>query len=539
MTDVDCVVIGSGFGGSVTAARLAEAGWSVVLLERGRPWPPGSFPRTPRQFGRWGFWDPGDERYGLMDLWSFSGTTSLVSSGLGGGSLIYANVMKRKAAETFDGWPVTREDLEPHYDRVHSVQAPQRYPVEHEPYASTPKTRELRDAAERMGVDAEHPELAVLFAAGDRPPRIGDPIPEDAPNVHDLPRQTCRLVGECDLGCNFGAKNTLDYTYVERALRAGASVWCGCEARVLGRDGGGWTVSYRQHAAVREVTPQRLCDPDPSERRTISAKRVVLAAGTFGTAWLLLSNRASLPGLSPRVGEGFSTNGDLLSFARDCKTPDGGWRWLDMDVGPVITTSVDFGEFSVQDAGVPASVMWAWHSFDLPRNLWEMRKVAARRIWERIKGDVDPNLSAEAARFLGNGRASGAVLGLLSMGLDRPGGRFRLDGDDLELSWSESDSAEYFARMRAGTRRVAEELGGEFFEAPFAKIWTNHPLGGAAMGASATEGVVDVRNGEVFGQPGLHVADGAVLPGPVGPNPSWTIAAVADRFCDAMIDAGP
>jgi cholesterol oxidase len=212
---------------------------------------------------------------------------------------------------------------------------------------------------------------------------------------------------------------------------------------------------------------------------------------------------------------------------------------MDMSYGPVITTSVDFDRFSVQDAGVPDMVMWAWHSLELPENLWAARKIVARRLWERVKGDVDPNLSGEAAKFLGTGRMSGAVLALLTMGLDTASGRFRLDGDDLELSWSEEDSAEYFAACREGTRRVAEELGGEWLEAPFSKIWSNHPLGGVPMGTSIDDGVVSAESGEVFGQPGLHVADGSVLPGPVGPNPSWTIAAVAERFTDAMIRSGP
>ena len=121
----DAVVVGSGFGGSVMAYRLAEAKRRVCLLERGKKWPPGSFPRTPFDFSR-ATWDPGNGRHGLFDVWSFKGIGALVSSGLGGGSLIYANVILRKDKQWFkeverDGihrWPVTFEDLEPHYEAV-------------------------------------------------------------------------------------------------------------------------------------------------------------------------------------------------------------------------------------------------------------------------------------------------------------------------------------------------------------------------------------------------------------------------------------
>src|SRR3954453_3333874 len=151
MTDshYDAIVVGSGFGGSVTAYRLAEAGKRVLVLERGKAYPPGSFARSPYQM-RHNFWDPTQGLFGLFDFWSFVGLDVLVSSGLGGGSLIYANVLLRKdekwfAEEASDGrqqpWPVTRAELEPHYDRAEAMLAPQTYPFEYPPYDLTHKTR--------------------------------------------------------------------------------------------------------------------------------------------------------------------------------------------------------------------------------------------------------------------------------------------------------------------------------------------------------------------------------------------------------------
>src|SRR4051794_10688013 len=237
----DAVVVGSGFGGSVAACRLAEADRSVLLLERGRPYPPGSFPRTPRELGQ-AFWDPASGRYGMFDVWRFRRLDAVCASGLGGGSLIYANVMIRKDPETFvredlsdhgrESWPIDFGDLERHYDRVEEMQAPQRYPDAAEPYASTPKAVAMREAASLLEAPVEAPKLAVLFApAGGEDPVPGAPIPPG--DLHGLPRSTCRLCGECDLGCNVGAKNTLDFTYLSAAQRRCARLRTCCEVRTI------------------------------------------------------------------------------------------------------------------------------------------------------------------------------------------------------------------------------------------------------------------------------------------------------------------
>jgi cholesterol oxidase len=252
----EVVVVGSGFGGSVMTYRLAEADRSVCLFERGKPYAPGSFPRSPHGMSR-NFWDPSEGLHGMFDLWSFSGIDALVSSGLGGGSLIYANVMIRKDEHWFvheDGapgnefWPVTRDDLELHYGRAEKMLAVQRYPFEHEPYASTPKTLALKQAAETLGYDWSLPNLAVTFANEGVDPVPGEPIREAHPNLHGRTRYTCRLVGECDVGCNYGAKNSLDYTYLSEAKRLGAEVRTRCEVRGLRRrEGGGFEVDYVRH----------------------------------------------------------------------------------------------------------------------------------------------------------------------------------------------------------------------------------------------------------------------------------------------------
>jgi cholesterol oxidase len=531
----DAVVIGSGFGGSVAAWRLAEAGWRVLVLERGRPWPPGSFPRTPHEAAS-AFWDPPD-RFGLFDVWSFSGINAVAASGLGGGSLIYANVLLRKPENTFvheDGtpWPVTLEDLEPHYAAVEDVLEPVSYPEEHEKV--TPKTRAMREAAEAIGRPWESSPLAVAF--GD-PPTIGECLPDDPDNLFGLPRCTCRLCGECDIGCNYGAKHTLDHTYLSRAnAHEATTLRALCQVTAIAPHEVGYAVTYRQHLAARDGLSEVLLDDPEHEVVTILARRVIVAAGTMGTARLLLRNRVNLPRLGGRLGHGFSSNGDLLTFACDTGQP------LDMATGPVITGTIRWDDdppnrrmFQVQDAGVPALGEWMVHALDVPVKVWAARRIGLRWLWRRFKGDRDTQISAELAALIGTGGLSSATLPLLGMGRDIPGGRFFLDGDDLELSWREHESKPLFDDLTEASERIAHELGGELREVPLAHVITVHALGGCAMAELPGAGVVN-EWGESFGHPGLYVADGSVMPGPVGPNPSLTIAALADRFALHMIE---
>ena len=552
----DAVVVGSGFGGAVTACRLAEAGWGVLVLERGRPWPPGSFPRTPRDFQR-AFWDPGAGSHGLFDVSSFSGMNVVTASGLGGGSLIYANVMLRKPADSFEDseterWPVTRAELEPHYDRVEAVQRPQRYPLEHEPYAATGKARALREAAAALGLEAEQPPLAVLFAASegaDPVPRT--PVVEKPVNLHDVPRSTCRLCGECDIGCNDGAKQTLDLTYLTRAQTAGAVIRTLCEAQTLEAAGAGWTVGYRQHLSGTGGVKDDLRDRVTEERRTVMTDHVVLAAGTLGSVGLLLRNRVALGHLSPALGRRVSGNGDLLSFVRNARAggatdADAAWRYLDPSRGPVITTSVRVPaersqsgrEHYVQDGGAPAFTEWLWHVLELPEDLWGARGLAWQRARAKLAGRRDENVSAELAALLGSGRMSAAMMPLLGMGRDVADGFLHLDeGGALDLAWSDRASLAHYDALRASSQKLAEKMGAGWAQTPSAHLTTAHPVGGCAMAAHPADGVVDPW-GNVHGHRGLHVADGSVMPGPVGPNPSFTIAALADRFAEAMIEGG-
>jgi cholesterol oxidase len=558
----DAVVVGSGFGGSVTAYRLAEAGKRVLVLERGKPYPPGSFPRSPRGMSK-NFWDPSEGLHGMFDVWSFDGLESIVSSGLGGGSLIYANVLIRKDPKWFvreesgpgyEYWPVTYENLETHYERAEAMLGATKFPFDRPPYDATPKTNAFKSAAEELGRDWLLPNLAVTFAPEPgAEPIPGEPIVEARANIHERTRQTCRMVGECDVGCNFGAKNSLDYTYLTAAWHAGAEIRTRCEVRGFEPgESGGYRIHYVEHAADREGQPT---DTGGLTRQTVSADRLVLSAGTMGSTYLMLRNRAAFPNLGRALGSGFTGNGDLLTFAIRCtEAGEGGKRKprvIDPGYGPVITSAIRVPDeldgngaegrgFYLEDAGFPEFGNWLLQGLDSPAVIARMAPGILSRLVRRVlRRDHDSSLGAEISSMFGDSGLSAGVLPLLGMGRDIPDGQMSLEEDRLQVDWRKHGRSEaYFDDVRRLAEQVSEQLGADFQDNPLwylNRVITVHPLGGCRMGRSEDEGVVD-SNGEVFGYPGLHIADGSVMPGPVGPNPSLTIAAIADRSADAILE---
>ncbi len=561
----DAVVVGSGFGGSVTAYRLAEAGQSVCLLERGKPFPPNSFPRSPLGMTTQ-FWDPSEGLHGMFNMWSFDNIDAICASGLGGGSLIYANVLLRKDEEWFvreepghgswkDGyeyWPVTRADLDPHYDRVERMMNVQKYPIDELPPDLTRKTRAFRDAAQKLDYDWRLVNLAVTFANDGDPVKVGEPIREERPNIHGATRLTCKHVAECDVGCNHGAKNSLDFTYITAAWHAGADIRTRHEVRSFQpREGGGYQLEYVIHDAAAEGVKT---DTRALDRHTITCDRLILSAGTLGTTYLLLKNRAAFPHISPMLGTRFGGNGDLLTFARQCQTdgPDGRRvpRVLDAAHAPVITSAIRVPDetdstglagdrgFYLEDAGQPEFVSWMLQLLDAPRSAFhDLNKLI--KLGGNFITHKDTDIGGEITELLGDCAESASFLPLLGMGRDVPEGIMALKDGGLAIDWKKNGaSKEYFERVRDVSREICDELGGTFLDNPIwllSRVVTVHALGGAPMGRNDDEGVVDPW-GRVYNYPGLHIADGSVMPGPVGPNPSLTIAGLADRFADAILE---
>lgn len=580
--EFDAVVIGSGFGGSVMTYRLAEAGMSVCLLERGKAYPPNSFPRAPHELSK-NFWDPSKGLYGMFNVWSFKDSGALVSSGLGGGSLIYANVIARKDEKWFKedlpnggykSWVVQYRQLERHYEAVELMLNAQKYPLRHSPYNSTLKTHAMRAAAGKMNAsnlkcDWLPLNLAVAFKSHpvsspdedrrDNPPIVGAPIDEPFPNIHSvragyaMPRSTCRLCGECDIGCNYGSKNTLDFNYLSAAIQQTkpADIRTLCEVKKIEPNrtkGKGYLVTYKVHKV--DATSENNID-----ERQISCKYLILSAGTFGSPYLLLKNQRSFPALSSTLGSRFSVNGDLLSFiVKSMETKNGKSvpRRLDPNFGPVITSAIRFGDdldeqdqkqgkgFYVEDGGHPYLLSWmseiSGFAGFLSRTVHFLKIILKYRLG--LNNDAD--LGAEISDIIGEAKNSMSSLPILTMGRDAPNAKLFLKNDKfLDCDWNIKNSQNYYDRVRQAGKAIAKSLNAEFMDNPsykwnFHQILTAHPLGGCAMAENATEGVLDAC-GEVFGYPGLFVADGSVMPGPVGPNPSLTIAALSDRFAEHII----
>jgi cholesterol oxidase len=483
------VVVGSGFGGAVTACRLAQAGCDVLVLERGRKYD-GDFPRAPGDDWLW------REQQGPFDVRPLRGVDVVTAAGVGGGSLLYSNVHLRVPADGFaDRWPSgwSREELDPYYDVV-AAMLDLRCADEEvaQQYWGLPRRAELlSEAADRLGADEQvfYPPLAVDF---------GDPRRRRV-NRFGAEQSGCRHCGKCSVGCNFGAKNSLDKNYLPLAVRHGAEVRARCEVTALAKeDGAGYRVTYRDHVLGTCLD--------------VVADILVLAAGALGTTELLLEHGAQLGATSSQIGEHYSANGDYVTAAVGIEEE---WR---PSRGPAITTSVlsDDGEtwFLIQDGGFPA--------------------VSVLDPETGVRPDAkDPAMPPRdfVLRF-------DHVAVLLAMGRDSASGKVRRRPcrDGVVVDWPSRENAAFYDAERdylhdigRALRERADLDPGRFTHVPVSV----HNLGGAVMADSRADGVVD-GHGRVFGTDGVYVMDGAALPAATGVNPSHTIAAVAERNAEHL-----
>jgi cholesterol oxidase len=514
----DFIVIGSGFGGSVSALRLAEKGYSVVVVEEGKRWRPQDFPKTNWNLRKF-LWLPRLGCHGIQRLDWLGDVLVLGGVGVGGGSLVYANTLLVPPDEAFaEGWPngdKLRARLEPHYQmarRMLGAVAPAR---------TWPAEEHLRDFARSIGREGHfrQPEVGVLF--GDKG---GEYVPDPYFGGQGPARSTCQLCGGCMVGCRHDAKNTLDKNYLYLAEKLGARVVPETRATCIESDGqGGYVVLTRRSTGW-------LSHP----RRRLRGKNVILAAGALGTVDLLLACRdaGTLAHLSPTVGQFVRTNSEIICGARS--------RSANVDHAQGIAIASDLqadanthiqivrypagsdvmgllGTLAVDGGGrVPRALRWIAlclrHPLDFLRNAvpfgWAKRTVVVLAMQT-----LDNALTLVRRKATKKGTFSGRNL------------RSRRALGTLPIPT-------YLPIANQAARDVARRMGGFSLNAINEVLLgvpiTAHILGGARMAETTEQGVVD-EDCRVFGHPGLWVVDGAAIPANLGANPSLTIAAIAEH----------
>jgi cholesterol oxidase len=518
----DAIVVGSGFGGAVAACRLSEAGARVLVLERGRRWGPDTFPRGPN--APWFYsHDHAATHNGWLDLRVMGRLVVAMGAGVGGGSLCYSSVLLVPPADRFaTGWPpeITAESLAPYYDRAKSMLLPRPIPEGQ----TTRRADLLRRSAEKLGWSNRYSKVPLAI-------RFDDSWNYDLENAVDAARSkpvnndqghrqgTCVHLGNCDIGCDVLAKNTLDLNYIARAESLGAEVRPLCLVRWLRPEGSHWRVGFDRIDGGQYFAKEELAD------------KVVLAAGSLGTTELLLRSRdeyRTLDKLSPRLGMGFSPNANVLSPDFYPTSAD-----IRQSLGPTISSGLEFGDgavrgerFVIQDDG-------------FPNLLFNVLKSRGRRpsllTWV---------LGRDLRRGVGELNPLGNVMVWLGAGVDAGDGRLTLRRHllrfwkrSLSIHWSVEPSRGVVEAILNTHRELSKAGGGALYVPLFWRIFrgmtTVHPLGGCGIGRQSSGGVVD-HAGEVFGHPGLFVLDGASLPMPIGRNPSLTITALSERAAEMM-----
>lgn len=527
MTAHDVIIIGSGFGGAVTACRLAQKGLKVLVLERGRRWEHDKYPRVAGASWIWDHLQP-HLLNGWLDLRFFKGMAVAQGSGVGGGSLVYANVSVDAPPGAFEeGWPleITHETMRPYYDRVGRMLGLQTIPENQRPE----RHHLVKQAADSLGHGARFRPLplAVTFDpewSWDRDDPTSSKHSRTWVNEHGQEQGTCVHCGNCCVGCSVKAKNTLDLNYIPVAEKNGAEVRpLHMVTRIEPEAGGGYRVHYQRVGNLRGKT------------ESVVGRRVILAAGSLGSTELLLKARdqhKSLRNISPMLGRAWSSNGDFLTpaFYSD--------RKISPSRGPTISCAVDFldgsqdgAQFFIEDGGWPDVLGGHFEG--------SLKFPTKNQRWSIVLGAL--------GQLLRTRDPQSTVMPWFAQGVDAADGRLHLGRAwfapwkrTLKLKWRIKQSKKVIEAIVAMHKKMADATGGR---AHVPEGWsflqtliTPHPLGGCKMGNSPEDGVVD-HGGQVFGHPGLYVADGAIVPKAIGLNPSKTIAALAEHVAEVMTDS--
>ncbi|MEZ4442945.1 MAG: GMC family oxidoreductase [Polyangiaceae bacterium] len=505
----DWIIVGSGFGGSVSALRLAEKGYRVLVLEKGRRFEPADFPKSNWDLKRW-MWLPELGFRGIFQMSFLEHVTVLHGVGVGGGSLVYANTLPTPKPEFFaaPSWAHLADwqrELAPHYATAKRMLGAATNPV------VTRGDEILAEVARDIGREEHfHPtEVAVFFGEPGR--RVPDPYfggkgPE---------RVGCTGCGACMTGCRVGAKNTLDRNYLYLAEHLGVTIRPDTEVTAVRPEtGGGYRVEVKDGEAL-------------------AADRVVLAGGVMGTVPLLLAMREDpkgLPKLSACVGRFVRTNSESLVGVLSPR------RGEDFSKGVAITSILHTDDHSHLEPVRYASGSGFFRLLTLPH---APGPTVAARLASAVRGFARQPLRWIRALSVRDFAKQSQVLLYMrtlegTLSLERRRGALAALANGL-ASKLDDPSAAPQAFMPEATdlaQRFAEKVGGVVVslmtETALGVPSTAHILGGACMGTTAEDGVIDA-NHQVFGYEGLYVIDGAAVSANPGVNPSLTITALAER----------
>jgi cholesterol oxidase len=516
--DFDWLVIGSGFGGSVSALRLAEKGYSVGVIECGRRFADDEFPRSTADLKRY-FWRPRLGMKGIFRLTTFKDVTVVSGCGVGGGSLGYANTLYVPPKAFFEDrqWADMEDweaELAPHYEEGQRMLG-----VVQNPY-SDPADQLLRELGEQLGVGATYKKTPVGVYFGEP----GETVPDPYFDGHGPERTGCMLCGRCMVGCPHGAKNTLVKNYLYFAEKRGARVMperTAVDVRPVGSaDGaeGYEVVTLRSGAWLRK------------DRRVHHARGVVVAAGPLGTNKLLQRCRlnGSLARISPRLGELVRTNSEsVLTVTVPEDYPD------DLTRRVAITSSI------YPDPNTHIETVTYGNDGDSMHRLYTLLVGDGTRLTRPLKllGQIVLHPRRLAKVLFPKHWSRRTIIILVMQTLDNAIALRPRKGPFGSL-WLQTEqdpgrptptfipvanqTAEWFAERTGGIAQSS------VFEALFNIPTTAHILGGAVIAPDAEHGVVDSRQ-RVFGYENLLVCDGSAIPANVGVNPSLTITALAEH----------
>ncbi|MEV7797857.1 GMC family oxidoreductase [Microbacterium foliorum] len=519
--DEDVVVIGSGFGGSVAALRLVEKGYRVRVYEAGRRFEDADFPKTNWNVRRY-LWAPKLGCFGIQRIHRLPHVMILAGAGVGGGSLNYANTLYQPSGAFFDDpqWSALADwetELALHYATAkRMLGVVERYPH------TGPVERIMAGAADDLGVGStfRHAPVGVWF--GKPGERTSDPFfGGEGPD-----RTGCTLCGNCMVGCRVGAKNTLMKNYLPLAEKRGAVIEAlrtVTEVRELA--GGGFAVTTERSGAWLR-----------RDRRTVRARQVVLAAGTWGTQQLLhrMRRAGALPRVSDAVGRLTRTNSEALDGAVAVAVPAS----LELARGVAITTSFHIdANTHIENVryGPGSNLMGALASVMVPGDRGLGRRLASL-MGQLLRAPIRQLRLGSLRRWSERGIIALVMQtadNSLTLSLRRRLGRLVMtsrqghgEPNPSHLPQAHRAAAAIAARVEneGGVPAAARGSWPEVFGIPL----TAHFLGGAVISSTPETGVVDLYH-RVWGHPGLHVVDGAAVPANPGVNPSLTITALAER----------